>query len=62
MIVAFFGLVLVIFRGNLIDILVKLIAAMPKLLGLFAVFVDPGKFLKDVIYGLFFGIKMIFKA
>ena len=53
---------LVEFSEKLIEVLVKLIAAIPKLLSLFTIFTDPGKVIKDTAYGVVTGIKMLFEA
>jgi uncharacterized membrane protein YqaE (UPF0057 family) len=53
---------LVEFSGKLIQVLVKLIEATPKLLSLFMIFTNPGKVIKDTLYGVITGIKMLFEA
>jgi uncharacterized membrane protein YqaE (UPF0057 family) len=35
---------------------------MPKLLSLFAIFTDPGKIIKDMMFGLFTGVYMVAEA
>ena len=53
---------LIDFSKKLIEVLTKLILAIPKLLSLFMIFTDPAKVIKDTVYGIVTGIKMIFEA
>ena len=39
-----------------------IILMMPKLLSLFAIFTDPGKIIKDIMFGLFTGVYMVAEA
>ena len=47
---------------KLLEVVINLLKAVPKLLSLFMIFTDPGKVIKDTAYGVVTGIKMIFEA
>ena len=47
---------------SIIGLLVELIKLIPKIFSLFEMFTDPGKIIKDAIYGIKTGIIMIFDA
>ena len=47
---------------QIIALLVELIKAVPKMFSLFTIFTDPGKVIKDTLYGVITGIKMLFEA
>jgi uncharacterized membrane protein YqaE (UPF0057 family) len=46
----------------LIHILLELIKVAPKLVSLFEIFTDPGKIIKDAVYGVKVGLMMLFDA
>jgi len=46
----------------LIHILLELIKVAPKLVSLFEIFTDPGKIIKDAVYGVQVGLMMLFDA
>jgi len=46
----------------LIHILLELIKVAPKLVSLFEMFTDPGKIIKDAVYGVKVGLMMLFDA
>lgn len=46
----------------LIHILLELIKVAPKLVSLFEIFTDPGKIIKDALYGVKVGLMMLFDA
>ena len=47
---------------SIIALLVELIKLIPKIFSLFEMFTDPGKIIKDALYGVKTGIIMIFDA
>ena len=47
---------------HLQELLLKIISIVPKLVSIFTMFTDPGKIIKDAIYGVKTGIMMIFDA
>ena len=56
----------IISAGNavvaIIHILLELIKVAPKLVSLFEIFTDPGKIIKDAVYGVKVGLMMLFDA
>ena len=47
---------------QIIALLIELIKVVPKIFSLFTIFTDPAKVIKDTVYGVITGIKMIFEA
>jgi uncharacterized membrane protein YqaE (UPF0057 family) len=47
---------------QIIALLIELIKIVPKLFSLFNIFTDPGKILKDTLYGLMIGFKLIIET
>jgi uncharacterized membrane protein YqaE (UPF0057 family) len=47
---------------QIIALLIELIKIVPKLFSLFTIFTDPGKVIKDTLYGLMTGFKLIFET
>ena len=44
------------------ELIIELFKIIPKLLSLFAIFTDPGKVIKDIMFGLFTGVYMVAEA
>ena len=47
---------------QIIALLIELIKIVPKLFSLFTIFTDPGKIIKDTLYGLMTGFKLIIET
>ena len=50
------------FAFNLIEIVTKLIKAFPKFLSIFTYILDPTKLIKDIVYAIITGVRMIYDA
>jgi uncharacterized membrane protein YqaE (UPF0057 family) len=50
------------FAFNLIEIVTKLIKAFPKFLSIFTYILDPTKLIKDIVYAVVTGVRMIYDA
>jgi len=44
------------------ELIIDLFKMIPKILSLFAIFTDPGKIIKDIMFGLFTGVYMVAEA